>query len=406
VKILHVIGSMDPVSGGPCQGIRNLNDVLKHLNIDREVVCLDDPKSAYLGNDSFPIHALGPSKTKWQYSPKLIPWLTENLARFDIVIINGIWLHYVYAVVKVLKKYRSRKIDFQNNSGNFPKSFIMLHGMLDPYFQKVRSRRLKAIRNWIYWYLIEGYNIRQVNALLFACQTEMELAKNSFKYYKPMKEINIGYGVKEPPDFTQQMKLVFSEKCPGLKDAPYLLFLGRIHPKKGVDLLINAYIEVFKINEGHNRNDMPKLVIAGPGMNTDYGNKLMKLILNTPIIGNSIFFPGMLTGDAKWGALYSSDAFVLSSHQENFGISVVEALACKKPVLISNQINIWKEINAGGGGIVKDDNLAGTIELLRYWINLGLEEKMKMVQNARSTYENNFGVLNAAMRFKSAMENN
>jgi glycosyltransferase involved in cell wall biosynthesis len=132
----------------------------------------------------------------------------------------------------------------------------------------------------------------------------------------------------------------------------------------------------------------------------------MKLISNYPGIADSIFFPGMLTGDAKWGALYGSDAFVLSSHQENFGISVAEALACKKPVLISNQINIWKEIIADGGGIVRDDTLAGTIDLLNCWLNMTDEAKIKMTQNARATYGNNFGVLSAAVRFKKAIVNN
>ena len=406
MKILHVIGSMDPVTGGPCQGIRNLNNVLKQMNIEREVACLDNPQSSYLGNDKFPIHALGPSKTKWQYSPKLIPWLNKNIERFDVVIINGIWLHHVYAAIKALKKFKKRKIIFQNESGTFPKAFIMLHGMLDPYFQNDRTRRIKAIRNWIYWYLIEGYNIRRVNALLFACQTEMELAKHSFSYYKPRKEINVGYGVEEPPVFTETMKWSLSEKCPGLNDSPYLLFLGRVHPKKGVDLLIKAYSELLEINENRSQIELPKLVIAGPGMDTDYGNYLMKLISRDPKIKDSVFFPGMLTGEGKWAALYGSEAFVLPSHQENFGISVVEALACKKPVLISDKINIWKEIIEGGGGVIKDDTLEGTIELIKSWVNLNMEEKLKMAKNARNVYENNFGVLAAAIRFKNAIVNN
>ena len=78
----------------------------------------------------------------------------------------------------------------------------------------------------------------------------------------------------------------------------------------------------------------------------------------------------MLTGHAKWGAFYGAEAFILPSHQENFGIAVVEALACGKPVLISKQVNIWHEIIEGGGGLVEEDTTAGTLRLLESWQRL------------------------------------
>ena len=109
MKILHVIGSMNPVMGGPCQGVRNLNTVLTAQNIYREVVSMDDPKSVFLGSDAFQIHALGPGKSAWRFSPKLIPWLLENLLRFDIIIVNGIWQYQEYAVIKAMKILKSRK---------------------------------------------------------------------------------------------------------------------------------------------------------------------------------------------------------------------------------------------------------------------------------------------------------
>jgi glycosyltransferase involved in cell wall biosynthesis len=77
---------------------------------------------------------------------------------------------------------------------------------------------------------------------------------------------------------------------------------------------------------------------------------------------------GMLEGDAKWGAFYGCEAFVLPSHQENFGISVVEALACEKPVLISNKVNIWREIAEDGAGLVEADSVDGTARLLHRFL--------------------------------------
>ena len=90
---------------------------------------------------------------------------------------------------------------------------------------------------------------------------------------------------------------------------------------------------------------------------------------------NTVFWPGMLGGDAKWGAIYHSEALVLFSHQENFGIAVVEALACEKPVLISNQINIWREIESDGAGLVGDDTPEGAENVLRRWAGLSIEEQ-------------------------------
>src|SRR5690606_39791764 len=108
--------------------------------------------------------------------------------------------------------------------------------------------------------------------------------------------------------------------------------------------------------------DIPDLVIAGPGLNTLFGSRLKKLA-----VGSSIHFPGMLEGAEKWGAFSGCEAFILPSHQENFGIAVVEAMACGKPVLISNKVNIWQEIITGGGGLVGEDTEESTYLSLKTW---------------------------------------
>jgi glycosyltransferase involved in cell wall biosynthesis len=404
MKILHVIGSMDPISGGPCQGIRNLDKVMAEKGIHREVVCLDDPQSTYLGSDTFIIHALGPGKSAWQYSAKLLPWLIGNISRFDIIIINGIWLYHVYAVAKAMRIVQKRKSQIRNGSLKTPGIYIMPHGMLDPYFQKAPDRKLKAFRNRVYWKLIESKNIKIANGLLFTCEVEQELASQSFSAYKPNRTITVGYGVEDPPSFTMEMKKAFLEKCAALKEQSYFLFLSRIHEKKGVENLITAYIHLFKQQTPQEKYKLPLLVIAGPGMETQYGKNLQLLISKFPEVGSSILFPGMLTGLAKWGAMYGCEAFVLPSHQENFGVAVVEAMACKKPVLISHEINIWREIIADGGGIAMDDSLTGTFELLNAWIHFTMEQKLIMAKNARLSFEKNFTVASSVDRFIEAFK--
>jgi glycosyltransferase involved in cell wall biosynthesis len=136
----------------------------------------------------------------------------------------------------------------------------------------------------------------------------------------------------------------------------------------------------------------PDLVIAGPGWESRYGEEVRMLIdevnrsialtehrtLNTePRFGETaprqhfarVHAVGMLSGAAKWGALYGCEAFVLPSHQENFGIAVVEALACGKPVLISDQVNIWREIVEDGAGLVEGDTEEGVEKLLKKFLS-------------------------------------
>lgn len=397
---------MNPEMGGPCQGVRNLNSVLTAKNIYREVVSMDDPKSIFLGSDAFQIHAMGPGKGAWRFSRKLIPWLLENLLRFDIIIVNGIWQYQEYAVLKAIKilKRRRRTSDILLNK--MPKVFLMPHGMLDPYFQKASDRRLKALRNIIYWNLIEKNNIKEANGLLFTCEEELKLARKSFKFYNPKKEINVGYGVEEPPPYNQNMQISFLKRCDELKEQPYILYLGRIHPKKGVLMLVSVYINLFMLNKLDKKYILPRLVIAGPGIETSYGKKVLRIISKFPEVRSSIVFPGMLMGEAKWGAIYGCETFILPSHQENFGIAVVEALACGKPVLISKQINIWKEIIENKGGIVKADDLQGTKELLECWFDLSPKVKSIMGMNARNVYQQHFAIYPSTIKFIREIEEN
>ncbi len=390
---------MDPASGGPCQGIRNSNPEMVRLGSSREVVSLDDPNAAFLGTDDFPIHALGPAIGPWQFTSKLRPWLFANIGRFDVIIINGLWIYSSYAGWRVMRALKKNQADKKEK---VPKLFVMPHGMLDPYFQRAADRRLKALRNLIYWWFIEKKVVNEADGVLFTCETELLLARETFSDYHPKKEINVGYGIIPPPEHTGQLKTAFVEKCPGVGQDEYLLFFSRVHQKKGVDILIKAYAAIKQQAIASNRI-IPKLVISGPGLKTLFGKKMTRLADSFPEIADSVFFTGMLTGNAKWGALYGCQAFVLPSHQENFGIAVVEALSCGKPVLISNQINIWIEIKDGGGGIVVPDTLEGTIAMLNQWLNLSDEDRRKMANCALHVFKDYFHIEPSSAFFLKAI---
>ncbi|MEO6639327.1 MAG: glycosyltransferase, partial [Ferruginibacter sp.] len=324
MKVLRIIPSMDPSSGGPCQGLRNIIPELEKLGIQNEVVCLDDPSAEFLCKDTFTIHAIGPAKNPWRYSAGMVPWLVDNLPRFDVVIIHALWLYHGYALNKALRQIKNRS----SEKIKLPRIYVMPHGMLDPYFQKTETRKLKALRNWAYWKFIESKVVNNSDGLLFTCESELLLAREPFKPYHPKKEINIGYGVVAPPAFQEQMREAFLEKCPEIRGEHFILFLSRIHEKKGIDHLLKAYEKIKerqpKEPANNHRESLPKLVIAGPGLDTPYGKQMQLLVELTPSLRESVFFPDMLTGPAKWGAFYASEAFILPSHQENFGIAVVE----------------------------------------------------------------------------------
>lgn len=385
---------MNPALGGPCQGIRNSIPALKKIGIENEVVTLDDPSAPFIASDSFKTHALGPAKGPWRYGSRLLPWLLDNLHRFDIVIVHGLWLYHGYAAGRAVHQFRNAS----KSNKSKPKLFVMPHGMLDPYFQRAPERRLKAIRNWIYWKLIENKLINGADGVLFTCEAELVLAREAFRPYHPKRELNVGYGIQEPPTFVPSMREAFLKKCPHVADKPYILFLSRVHEKKGADLLIKAYSSIRK-------SDSPKLVIAGPGMESDYGKSLSHLVKENGL-EDSVHFAGMLSGDAKWGAFYGCESFALPSHQENFGISVAEALACGKAVLISNQVNIWREIKKGGAGIVSADTLEGTKDSLAHWTNLSQDERSEMQLRAKETYKINFEIGPAATQMAQALNSN
>lgn len=389
---LHVIPSMDPLAGGVSQAVRTLVKGLASQNIESEIVCLDSPEVEHVNNLDASVSALGPGHGPWSFSKRLSPWLRSNIKRFDVVIVHGLWLYQSFAVRRFFSKIGEVRCR--------PSWYVMPHGMLDPYFQRDPSRRLKAIRNSAYWRVAEKAVINQSDGVLFTCSEEMRLARVPFPGYSPVSEKVVGLGVEEPPVFLESMDREFKKSCPGLGNRPYILFLSRIHPKKGLDLAIEAYV-VESSTRRSKADPIPALVIAGP-LDSAYAREMLEMVAKLTLqndVGDlsdesrpSIVFTGMLAGEAKWGAFHGCNAFLLPSHQENFGIAVVEALACSKPVLISNEINIWREIEEAGAGFAAEDDMSGTCGNIRRWLSMSSEEKIEMGRKARACFLDNFQV--------------
>ena len=380
MKVLHILPSVDPKGGGPMEGVKQYGHRFEELGHHVEVVTLDDPAEPCVAEFPLKVHALGPAMGSYRYTPKLAQWLEAHAKDYDTIIVNGLWQYHGFGAWRVLHRLQ---IPY----------FVFTHGMLDPWFK--HTYPLKHLKKWLYWPWAEYCLLRDARAVLFTCEEERLLARKSFWLYK-VREAVINYGTGTPPNNGKILKAIFLENYPALREKRVLLFLSRIHEKKGCDLLIEAFAKVA------NQDASLHLLMAGPS-HPDLLYKL-KYLAERLGVAERITWPGMLQGDMKWGAFYASEAFVLSSHQENFGIAVAEALGCGLPVLISDKVNIWREIVADGAGIVNSDTLEGTEKTLRQWLAMTVNGRHKMAMQAKVTFEQRFTVNAMAKSLISTIE--
>ena len=375
IRLLRVISTVNPKAGGPIEGVKQLYPAMQKLGVELEVVCCDDKNAPWLSNCGLPVvHAIGRGYTSYSYSPALLNWLRENLCRFDVVIINGIWKYHGLAVRKALM------------GTNIP-YFVFTHGMLDPWFR--RAYPFKHFKKLLFWPWSDYKVLRDAHAVIFTSEEERLLARESFALYKA-NEVVTTYGTSSPPMNGIELSRIFKNKYSELEAKRIILFLSRIHEKKGCDLLINAFAQIA------NQDENLHLVIAGPdqdGWTLELKKKAAKLGIE-----HRITWTGMLEGDQKWGAYYASEIFCLPSHQENFGIVVAEALACGKPVLISDKVNIWREIENDKAGFIDKDTEEGTLNNLTRWLKLDSRSYAGMADKAKECFINRFHISAAASR--------
>jgi glycosyltransferase involved in cell wall biosynthesis len=229
------------------------------------------------------------------------------------------------------------------------------HGMLDPWFKKTYP--FKHFKKQIYWWAIQGKILRGAHAVCFTTQEEQALARKTFFPYQA-NEMVTGLGVQPPPQALDILKEKFLEKYPALKRRKILLYLGRFHPKKGVDELIRSW------KKRRNPND-EVLVLAGPVNKKDlWIRKLLSMVGEDP----AVVWTGMLQGNEKWGALCSADAMILPSHQENYGMVVAEACSVGLPVYLTKKVNLWREVVDTGAGVAENDDPTGIQSLVDQWM--------------------------------------
>lgn len=368
MRILHVISSAAPESGGPIEGVKQLGKEIHKHGWSSEVVCMDSPDAEYIANFPLKLHALGPKVSSYAYSSKLRPWLLQNAHNYSIIIVNGIWQFHSFTTWLTLSKLKKPYL-------------LFTHGMLDPWFKI--NYPFKHIKKLIYWLLIEKRVLKGASAVLFTCQQEKILAAEPFPCYEVNPEV-VSYGTKQPPTDKASYASKFLDSYPHLKGKRLFLFLSRIHEKKGCDLLIQAFAKLTAES-----SDL-HLVMAGPKAGSYY--ERLKIMCDDLNLNDRVTWTGMLQGDDKWAAYHASEVFVLPSHQENFGIVVSEALGCGVPVLISNKVNIWKEVEDYKAGLICENTTDGALEVMRDWLALDTTTRRAMNDNAYQLFDEKFTI--------------
>lgn len=382
MKILSCISTANPAAGGPIEGITRFSEHVANFGVVQEIVSLDHPDDPWIAAAPLKVHAIGRRRggggamrriaDHYYYAPGYPAWLRANLSRYDVALVHGLWNYGASGASRVLP-------------GHGIPYFMFAHGMMDPWFR--RRYPIKHIGKQLSWLVAEGRLAAGAKSLLFTCESERLLARGVFRGH-PYRETVVSYGAAEPPPAGPSDAQLLAGALPMLNGAPYLLFLSRIHEKKGCDLLIEAFARAVP------PTSPLRLVIAGPDA-TGLRPGLERLAQMRGVL-DRVIFPGPLYGDAKWAALRGADAFVLPSHQENFGIAVAEALGCGTPVLISDQVNIWHEVVQGGGGLAAPDTIDGATNLLQHWLALDEQSRAVMRTAARRTFDASFNIRNTA----------
>ncbi|WP_322058634.1 glycosyltransferase [Paraburkholderia sp. J63] len=368
MKILHLVSTVDPRSGGPIEGVRQSGLAMAALGHHIEAASLDPIDAPYVRDFPLPLHALGPARGRYGYCAGYVPWLRAQAGRFDAAIVHGLWQYHGFGAWRAL---RDAHVPY----------YVYAHGMLDPWFRLTYP--LKHLKKWAYWPWAEYRVLRDAAAVIFTTDEERLLARESFWLYRANERV-VSFGTLAPAVDAHALREEFLDAAPHLRNKRIVLFLGRLHPKKGCDMLIHAFAEhARETPDAH-------LLMAGP----DNGNwqPALQAMAQSHGIAHRVSWPGMLQGNLKWGAFHASDVFVLPSHQENFGVAVAEALACGLPVLVSDKVNVWREIESDRAGFVAPDTVAGTRRMLAAWRGLDERARNSMRAQARRTFDARFAM--------------
>jgi len=335
MKVLHVIPSVSERSGGPGQAIVPMCSALSAQGVEVLLASTDadlpapnmpgGPKRGAVTRYKnlpaifFPIQ-LGAS---FKYSRPFATWLDAHVSDYDLVHIHAIFNHCSIAAARACSKKGVPYI-------------VRPLGTLDPWSMKQKSFKKK-----VFWKAGVKTMLTKAATIHYTTKGEQEAVENSLGLNHGVV-VPLGVDAPTTPDTEAVEKL--AARFPALLDHPYVLVLSRLHPKKALEVLIEAFVSLTKRPEIRHW----RLVLAGEGP-PDYVASLKQIVAERDA-SDLVIFPGWLEGEHKEAALRNASLLALTSYQENFGLCVMEASACGVPVLLSPHVNLASEIEAAGAG--------------------------------------------------------
>jgi glycosyltransferase involved in cell wall biosynthesis len=372
VKILHLLNTIDPAFGGPVEAARQCAAGAPE-GVSIEVLTLDPDASKWAHQWPVRIHLAGKCFTRYRYTPRLVPWLREHGSRFDAVVVHGIW-HY--QTVGAWQGLRGSGVPY----------FVILHGMLDPWFKQTHP--LKHVKKALFWHTLVHKALQDAAAVLFLCEEERKTAPRTFAMRLRADAI-VPLGIQTPPSLGEGSPCdQFALQFPALRGKRVLLFLGRICRMKACDSLLHAFAKTCRVQA------VIHLLICGPD-SEGWQSELIRMAKSLGI-ADRVSWAGPLYGERKWAALRAADLFVLPSHCETFPVAVLEALACQTPVLITDRVGIYREIQDGDAGLVCKDEKQSLEEALGTWFSLGGDHRAAYRSAAYRCFQKHFE-LNSAV---------
>jgi len=329
-NILHVTPYMHASAGGPPVVVENFIAEASRLGHTSEIVstfafCSGDnsnlrnrveqlaPTTFLTGLETFPVASRSGAEK-----------INAHVRRADIVHVHTLW-----SPLNLAARYACRKHD---------KPYVLMpHGMLDPY-----SLSLKALKKSVYLKFFEGPNMAGAQRMIYTTSEEERLATLAALHLPRGAIVPLGARASSNP--ISDLRRQFLEQYPQAEGKRRLLFLGRLHHKKGLDRILNCLQRV--------RQTIPDvlLIIAGTG-DPKYQEHIRQSI-RALSLDDHVMFTGHLDGERKWAAFAVSELFLLPSRQENFAITVAEAMQMGVPVIITDKVNTWPYVEEAGAGLV------------------------------------------------------
>ena len=331
--ILHVIPYMHPSAGGPPVVVENFVKAANELGHRSRILstpgyCNGDerellkrleliaPTSFLSQRETLPVIGRAGSGT-------IESWVREA----DIVHVHTLW--------------SPLNVSARQACARFGRPYVLMpHGMLDPY-----SLSVKALKKSIYLHMFEKHNIARAARIIYTTPEEERLAKLA-SLPLPAGEL-VPLGANASAASKSQLQARFVAQFPEAAGKRVLLFLGRVHPKKGLDRILRCMHSL--------RETVPNLllVVAGDG-EAGYVGELRQSVRELSL-EDSVLFAGRLDGELKWASFAAAELFLLPSRQENFAITVAEAMQMGVPVIVTDKVNTWPYVQEAGAGLVVDE---------------------------------------------------